>query len=450
MDKPAIDKSLYDFIVPTDGTFKEAVAAAAARQDMSKRFRIFIMKGSYTLPVDESSTVLGNDKKNYPSSTTVIASSNVSVIGEDIDATILTNTVPDVLSSGSNPIEGIGKGDLIQLTGSNTYIQDITLKSGMADGTGRNLAVQDLGNKSIYKNVKLVGYQDTWTSNNQNARYYFEGGIIRGRTDYICGKGDAMFNGVTFLNVEKGGYIAVPSVPKQYGYIMKDCSIKGEDSSNDGNYTLGRPWGSGTPIALWINTNMVSQPSAIGWNEMSGGWPARFAEYNSHTASGTIISLSNRKAVFGESHSNNPILTTDEAATYSVETVMGGDDKWDPTAATEQASAPSNVVINGSTLSWDNSNYALLWAIVKNGKVIDFTTSNSYAVNDASASYAVRAANEMGGLSEATTAKNVSTGIANIDKSTNSNGKTYDIAGRRVTNNKKGLIIRDRNKFINK
>src|SRR5574344_860868 len=27
-------------------------------------------------------------------------------------------------------------------------------------------------------------FRSTWTSNNQNARYYFEDGIIRGRTDY--------------------------------------------------------------------------------------------------------------------------------------------------------------------------------------------------------------------------------------------------------------------------
>ena len=54
---------------------------------------------------------------------------------------------------------------------------------------------------------------------------------------------------------------------------------------------------------------MIVQPSAVGWNEMSNGWPKRFAEYNSTTASGTVIDLSNRKRTFGEGHANNPILT---------------------------------------------------------------------------------------------------------------------------------------------
>ena len=146
---------------------------------------------------------------------------------------------------------------------------------------------------------------------------------------------------------------------------------------------------------------------------MSGGWPARFAEYNSTTASGSTIDLTNRKTTFADTHTNNPILTAEEAAQYTIETVMGGDDDWDPTAATEQASAPSNVKITGNELAWDNSQYALLWAVCKDGKVVDFTIEPTYTVDDATATWSVRAANEMGGLGEATVAS-TSTGIENV------------------------------------
>jgi Pectin methylesterase len=414
MTKPVVAKKLYDFIIPDDGGLREAVAAAANRADKSSRFRIFVKKGSYKVPVTEAATVTGSDGVAYNSVTTVLSASDVSIIGEDMSATVIENDVPYALVNGqwgpASPIEGIGKCDLLQITGTNTYLEDITLKNGTDDATGRNLAVQDKGNKTIYKNVMLGGYQDTWTSNNQSARYYFEDGIIRGRTDYICGKGDAFFNGVTFLNVGTGGYIAVPSQPKQYGWVFANCTIKGETGDNDGNYTLGRPWGSGTPVALWINTHMESQPSAIGWSEMSGGWPARFAEYNSTTATGTVIDLSSRKTTFADTHTNNPVLTAEEAATYTIATVMGSTDDWNPTALTEQASAPVNVKITGSTLTWDDNDYVLLWAVVKDGKVVDFTTTPSYDVTDTKAKWAVRAANEMGGLGEATEAT-VSTGI---------------------------------------
>ena len=61
---------------------------------------------------------------------------------------------------------------------------------------------------------------------------------------------------------------------------------------------------------------------------------------------------------------------------------------------------PQNVKQEGNNLVWDNSNSALLWAIVKDGSVVDFTTEPTYTLTE-SGTYAVRAANEMGGLSEA-------------------------------------------------
>ncbi len=413
-----VGKMLYDFVVPDNGTFREAISAANDRKDKSVRFRIFVKKGTYITPIDSSRHVLGKDEngkvdgKSYCSVTTFLTADNVSIIGEDMAGTIVKNDVPYPLVDDAKwgpgvPIEGIGKCDLLQILGANTYIQDITLRSGTNDATGRNLAVHDKGDKTIYKNVTLWGYQDTWTSNNQQARYYFEGGVIRGRTDYICGKGDAFFNGVTFQNAATGGYIAVPSVPKKYGWILSNCTITGEVEKNNGKYTLGRPWGSGTPVALWINTTMVSKPSALGWGEMSGGYPKRFAEYNSVAADGTPIGLDGRKTTFVkkdkegniiESHTNNPVLTADEAARYTMATVMGGDDNWNPQALAAPVATPTNVRLKGKKLTWGNDDKALLWAVVKNGNIVAFTTKPYYKVDDASAAWAVRAANEMGGL----------------------------------------------------
>jgi hypothetical protein len=53
---------------------------------------------------------------------------------------------------------------------------------------------------------------------------------------------------------------------------------------------------------------------------------------------------------------------------------------------------------NGTQLTWDDSNYALLWAVCKNGQIIDFTTEPAYTITEEGV-YSVRAANEMGGLS---------------------------------------------------
>lgn len=457
--KPAVTKALYDFIVPNDGDFKAALAAAAKRTDTSKRFRIFIKQGDYKIPADEKSEVKGSDGKTYANPTTYMNTPNVSIIGESMDNTSITNTVPAVECDNgfgmANVLEGIGKGDVLSLESGavNTYFQDIKMYSSMGDKKGRDIVLNDKSNKTICKNVNLWAYQDTYVSNNQKGRFYFEGGILRGNTDFLCGKGDVYYNNVDLLMCGTG-YLAVPSLPTQYGYIFKDCTIKdGSDTGINGKYKLGRPWGKGTPIALFIDTKMEVIPTAAGWDEMSGGYPKRFAEYNSTTATGSAVDLGGRKQVYDAYDANytnrrnetagSPVLTAEEAASYSIETVMGGDDDWDPTAATEQASAPSNVKLNGTTLAWDNNDYALLWAVCKNGKVVDFTIKPTYLVDDASATWSVRAANEMGGLSEATAAV-LGTGIRNITSATEAAAiKTaiYAADGTQLSNLQKGINI---------
>lgn len=465
--KPAVTKALYDFIVPTDGDFKAALAAAAKRTDTSKRFRIFIKQGDYKIPADENSKVTGGDGKSYANPTTYMNTPNVSIIGEGMDNTSLTNTIPDAeyknanQKNPANVLEGIGKGDVLclQKEATGTYFQDLKMYSSMGDAKGRDIVLNDQSNKTICKNVNLWAYQDTYVSNNQNGKFYFEDGILRGRTDYLCGKGDVYYNNVELWICEKGGYLAVPSQPKKYGYIFKDCTIKDATEAKDlnGNYTLGRPWGKGTPIALYIDTKMEAIPSAAGWDEMSGGYPKRFAEYNSTTSTGSTVDLKDRKKVYDAYDSKNgdnyvnrrnetaesPILAAEEAAFYTVENIMGQDDDWDPTAATEQASAPTNVKLNGTTLAWDNNDYALLWAVCKNGKVVDFTITPSYIVDDAYATWSVRAANEMGGLSEATVVGQ-GTGIRNITSATDAaviKTAIYAADGTQLSNLQKGINI---------
>ena len=453
--RPAVAKGLYDAVVSSTDELTAAIRKANSRANKTTRFRIFVKDGTYTLPLSTTATINSDDGHSYASPITNITASNISFIGESMKGTVITNAIPaDATYQGTYGItsvyDGISKSDVLQIQGSvsNTYFQDITVKSGMPDARGRNIAVQDKGTRTIYKNTCLWGYQDTWTSNNDRGLYYFEDGLVRGRTDFLCGKGDAYFNHVDIqMCMNTGGYIAVPSKSIKYGFVFKNCTIKGENSRLNGNYTLGRPWGQGTPIALWIDTRMEIIPSAVGWNEMSNGWPKRFAEYNSMTANGTPVDLSGRKTVFGDGHPNNPRLTAAEAAEASNMGNMYGD--WNPRTATEQAPAPTHVRLSGTSLTWDDSNYALLWAIVKDGHVVDFTTSPSYTVDDAGAHYAVRAANEMGGLGEAAEAALSDDGIRETGiEPTASGSAVYNLQGIRVGQPRQGVYVINGRKVI--
>ena len=466
MSRPTVEKSPYDVTVSNVDELLAAIKTANTRADQNTRFRIFIKKGTYTIPL--SSTMKTCNDFQVPECITFITGKNISFIGEDRDATIITNAIPaNETFAGqygtTSKYDGIGNSDVFQISSSASglYWQDLTVSTGMEDARGRDIAIQDKGTKNIYKNVCLHGYQDTWTSNNDNGLYFFDGGVLRGRTDYICGKGDIYFKEVEFRQIA-GGYCAVPSKPAKIGWVMKDCVINGDGDNVDGNYTLGRPWGNGTPVAVWIDTKMNVVPSAIGWNEMSGGWPARFAEYNSMTSTGSQIDLSGRKTTFGDGHANNPVLTAEEAAQYSDMSKMFGD--WQPTLMTEQAPAPQNVKFNknGNILFWDGSNYALLYAVCLNGNVIGFTTDTQVDVTTLSGSasaprraasaadYTVRAANEMGGLSEASAPATETDGIETIEQAQPviNNEAIYNLQGVRVDKATKGVYIINGKKVV--
>ena len=467
MARPTVTKALYDRVVSNIDELVEAINAAENRDDKTVRFRIFLKNGEYMLPQGTAqithnveladgtkAEMVRNDVVTY------IKSNNISFIGESRDGVVITNTIPaDDTFNGkygeASVFEGIGSSDVIQNSGSGLYWQDLTISTGMEDARGRDIALNDKGNKNVFKNVCLHGYQDTYVSNNQNGKFYFEGGIIRGRTDYVCGKGDVYYNKVTFRQV-KSGYLAVPSQPKQYGYIFQSCKIVGDTEDANGTYTLGRPWGKGTPIALFIDTEMEIQPTVVGWSEMSGGYPKRFAEFGSHTSKGAAVDVSGRKTEYDAYDSkdgdiyvnrrteyNNPILTAEEAAVPTLNAVMGQDDDWQPTLLTEQAPVPGNVAADAATITWDDSNYALLWAVCKDGKVVAFTTTPSYTATEVG-EYAVRAANEMGGLGEMSQIVVVSdiTGISTIQNSQfKIQNEYYDLQGRRVNNPKQGINI---------
>lgn len=396
--RATVTKKGFDKIVSNGEEL--AAAIAAANSHGSERYRIFVKKGAHVLPTN-GSTTKGTDGVSYPDPRTHLSGANVSIIGEDYATTSFTNITPAPVNNAC-PLEGIGNGDvlIIDKTATESYFQGVTIRTSMGDAHGRDIAVNDQSNKTIMKDVCLWGYQDTYVSNNSNGRFYFDGGVLRGRTDYLCGKGDVYYNKVTLQQVGTGGYLAVPSVPLKYGYIFNECYIKKETS--DVTYYLGRPWGSGTPIALFINTKVDAAPIAAGWAEMSNGWPDRFAEYGTKTTSGTAVSTSGRKTTFATSHTNNPVLTATEAEYYSnMARIMGGTDGWDPTEYTEQCAAPT-AQLSGSTLTWNDDSYASSWVVFKDGEYYANPITNSLALSEAG-TYTVRAANAMGGLGEAST-----------------------------------------------
>lgn len=422
MNRPTVTKKSFDFVVGVDGDFKAALNAATVVSSSGERFRIFFPNGNYNIGANTGDA---NQK-------TVIALPNVSYIGQSSDGVVLFN---------KNTTEGIGSTATINFTNTanNLYLQDLSLKnsdyrSGVSS-IGRCVALQDQGTKNIYKNVNVLSNQDTYYSG--SGRLYFEGGSLHGTVDFLCGGGDVFFNeSLLYLEDRSGNCITAPATSSNWGYVFSNCTIDGFASTN-GNYNLGRPW-QNSPKSIYINTKMNVLASSAGWTEM-GVVPGLFAEYGSVTGSGTPVDVSMRKKSFtynGVTTPVNPYLTAEQAATYTVENVLGGTDNWLPRLYTDQAATPV-ITGSGKTINWADNNYVLCWAIFKDGVFVTFVTANSYTIpaNVTTGIYTVRAANEMGGLGVVSNGYSYSqtNGVqTNLYSATVVNQSYYTISGERL------------------
>ena len=101
----------------------------------------------------------------------------------------------------------------------------------------------------------------------------------------------------------------------------------------------------------------------------------------------------------------------------------------------------------GSQLSWEAVPYAICYVITKNGEVVGFTKETSFDGYTTTDQWQVQAVNENGGLSAYGKA-NVSTGITHQTYSVSHQTSIYNLAGQKVANDYKGLVIKDGRKVV--
>lgn len=381
----AVNKQNFDFVVGVDGTW--AQAKAAAEKSTKSRFYIFFPDGQY----DFGKTTGDSNQK------TTFSKGNVSFIGQSMNGVVFYN---------APTAEGIGTTATIYFKNGGIYMQDITLKNNgyvnTSASANRLVCLQDEGDKSIYKNVKMLSGQDTYYTPKGTRRTYLENCEIHGTVDFICGGGQVYFNKcLIYCENRANDVITAPAGSgDKYGYVFESCTIDGAIS--DGSFTLGRSWQQ-KPRAVYLNTTMKKKPSAAGWGNPMNTCPALFAEYNSKDAYGNAVDLSQRRRSYsctkdGSTANINPVLNSWEASQYTIQNVVGSDG-WAPDKDAALISA-RQLTANGNKLSWNDDSNAMCYFIFCDGKYVAHTTQSSYSVNGGNTNsiYTVRAANAMGGL----------------------------------------------------
>lgn len=205
------------------------------------------------------------------------------------------------------------------------------------------LAVLVTGDRAVFRNVHLLGNQDTVYAGSRNctpdgencipARQYFTDCYIAGNVDFIFGDGKAVFDHCEIHSTpHAGGYITAQS--KHYptedsGFVFNQCKLTADAEVTQPVY-LGRPWRPYATV-IYLNTEMGDKIDPAGWREWHPGETHSietvfYAEYGS-TGPG---------ARPGQREPHTHFLTADQAKQYAPSVFLRGNDNWDPQQKTKE------------------------------------------------------------------------------------------------------------------
>ena len=201
------------------------------------------------------------------------------------------------------------------------YWIQLTIQNDAGDNAGQAVALLARGDRLVFRDVSLKGWQDTLYVN--DGRQYYVDSYIEGDVDFIFGNATALFENSVIHSLSNGYVTAASTAEEKSGYVFLNSRITGE-SGLAGTIPLGRPW---RPYAnvVYINSYMDSHISSSGWNNWSNPdneRTARFAEFASYGPG------ANPKARYNWTTQ----LTAEEAEKYLPAQLFAGADDWNPAA----------------------------------------------------------------------------------------------------------------------
>ena len=381
----------YYILSPGDGAGLKLVLESLQAGD-----KIFLPNGVYDFGAD----VL-----------TQISKSNVSLIGQSMEGTIIRNA-PDFHNEGIATTATF----FIPSGVNGTYFQDLTIQNAMdyyaaiASGLpgGRGVCLQDKGNQTVCKNVRFLSYQDTYYSNYAGSKSYFEDCEIHGTVDFICGSGSVYFkNNLLFCekrNLNGGGSDCITAHTGQdsrgdKGFVFEGCTLK----SACPIVSLGRAWGD-QARTYFLNTLVDYSEGNFAFTDSKGEikrWtltgintnPTEFGEFNTHLADGTVLTPASNEVTFnkGGNVTLETVLSAERAAELTINYTLGD---WTNTALNDAKQAVAEKTAeefepNGIYLVEADGEFE---AIIKGSEFM-----SRFAIYDG-VNYTVRKANARGGF----------------------------------------------------
>ncbi|MFC4069551.1 pectinesterase family protein [Actinoplanes subglobosus] len=247
-----------------------------------------------------------------------------------------TGNSADVVITGNKPqsTAGTAGSATVYNLAPNSTIKGLTMQNTYGAGS-QALALYAAGDRQVYRNVQMKGYQDTFLSwggtGSSQIRQYIYKSYISGAVDFIYGNGAVVIDSTTIESLNIGsssnnGYITAAATDDSnaYGFLITRSTLK--SSATAQTVALGRCWHAGNASDA-IGQVLVRESTLGGhvrqagaWQDMSGwSWKTcRFNEY-ANTGAGASTGTSDR-----------PQMSASTAANYTAQKYLAGSDGWNP------------------------------------------------------------------------------------------------------------------------
>jgi len=291
------------FIVAKDGTgdFTTIQEAFNAVPDMREKQTVILVKnGVYKEKLTLSPT-----------------KTNVALIGEDVNKTIIT--FDDFAQKKNRFGENIGTSGSTSffVYGNNFTAENITFENS-AGQVGQAVAVRVDGDKVKFVNCRFLGNQDTLYPHGEKSRQYYKNCYIEGTVDFIFGWSTAVFDSCTIFCKETGYVTAASTLPEtKYGFVFRNCVVSG--SAKDSTYYLGRPWRAYAKT-VFIECRLGQHIKPEGWHNWGKPDAEKTSFYAEYKSSGPGANAAKRVGWSKQ-------LTDDQASEYTLENIFGD---WKP------------------------------------------------------------------------------------------------------------------------
>ncbi len=238
----------------------------------------------------------------------------ITLYGEDSDASQITIVFDNyngksVDTAKTNACASPG-GATYGTSGSTTFFvhaagfqaQNLTIANDFAEGSLTSniqaVAATVQGDRAVFQNVHFVGNQDTLqvktSGSGTIARSYFKNCAIDGDTDFIFGRGTAVFDGctITYVSGRKldGAHLA-PSTEgaNPFGFLIINSKIVGGSGvPTSGTTTLGRAWDDSSGTAP--NGQAVIRETHVGAHvKVAAPWAAAATTGRAFSAEGNRL-----------------------------------------------------------------------------------------------------------------------------------------------------------------